>query len=143
MLFHRKVQGLIDSSTIRDSLTYIEDTTQIHNSTSRMGDMRTHVNTLAVKLNDGLFTELLKAASEATDEAEPLTVEEYASEIIEAYMATRRLVAGTPVSATPTELTECRVLAKLPPGIVFSDTVGYADGFFNGIPPNMEGGDLR
>jgi hypothetical protein len=72
----------------------MEDTNKLHNSASRMGDMRTHVNTLAVKLNDGLFTELLKAASEATDEAEPLSVEEYASEIIEAYMATRRLEAA-------------------------------------------------
>ena len=56
--------------------------------------MGTHLNTITVKITDPIFAELIKAAAEATDENEPLTVEQYASEIIEAYMATRRLKAA-------------------------------------------------
>jgi EAL domain-containing protein (putative c-di-GMP-specific phosphodiesterase class I) len=56
--------------------------------------MRNTQNTLRVAVNDAIYSELKLAAAQASSMAdEPISPEEFASEIIESHMASRRLEA--------------------------------------------------
>lgn len=59
---------------------------------AKVTHMRTPSNSLTIRINSVLFNELCVAAAEASSVAdEPVSPSEYAAEIVESYMATRRL----------------------------------------------------
>jgi EAL domain-containing protein (putative c-di-GMP-specific phosphodiesterase class I) len=71
---------LFDKACRRDKVTY----------------MRSIQNTLRVSVNEELYSDLKLAAAQASSMAdEPISPEDFASEIIESYMASRRLAAMT------------------------------------------------